>query len=251
MNLYKYLLLCCLGILFACKKEIKPPIEPTPEPTEDDHIKADIYDYFNKYSLWTEQIPDRDEDERLAFVRQYRSNSAVLNTLMGLTPYYDGYKGSIDRFSFLDESGADGSISRTNGLRMDANDGYVLYLSWGILSESEEKAYPVVYLVEGGSPGQAIGMTRGSIVLEWNDDDEVTVSLQKDEQGNLVKDINGNYVMVRAEYNKVLAKINTGIKGSSLKIKAITPDDEEKTYTMTYKTYDIDPVLADTIYEDS
>src|SRR5690606_28963939 len=57
------------------------------------------------------------------------------------------------------------------------------------------------------------------------------------------------YVMVESEYNKVMGKINTGIGGSSLKIKALTADDEERTYTMTYNTYDIDPVLLDTIYK--
>src|SRR5690606_18075916 len=188
MSLYRFfLVLVCLGLTLACKKEITNPPDPIVpiEPTEQDRLKATIYDYYNKYSLWTEHIPDRNEDERLTFIRQHRSNNAVLNALKSLTPPHPGYNGSIDRFSFLDESDSEGNTSLATGQRMDTNDGYGLYFSWGILSETEAEAYPVIYLVEGGSPGHVSGIRRGSIVLALNDDDNVKVSLEKDQQGEL------------------------------------------------------------------
>src|SRR5690606_4338178 len=158
MNLHKYfLLLLCLGLFFACKKEIKNPPNPTPEPTEQERLRASIYDYFNKYSLWTEQIPDLDENGRMDFVKKYSSNQSLLTALKNMTPYYAGYRGSIDRFSFLDETDAEGNVSYADGFRMDTNEGYGLYFFWGYIEE-EDIARPVIYFVEGGSPGQQKGI---------------------------------------------------------------------------------------------
>ncbi|PRD49333.1 S41 family peptidase [Sphingobacterium haloxyli] len=236
MNLYKYLLLCCLGLLFACKKEIKPPVEPKPEPTEDDFIKGDIYDYFNKYSLWTEQIPDLDEEGRLEFVKKYSSNNNLLAALKNMTPFYAGYNGSIDRFSFLDESSADGNLSYTDGFRMDTNEGYGLYYGWGILSSSATVAYPVIFFVEGGSPAQKEGVTRGSIVYAVNEDEDITVGY------------NGSNLN-QTDVRRVGAKLEAALEASSLKLKVETASGEEKVFTLGYEdAYEIDPVILDSVY---
>lgn len=236
MNLYKYLLLCCLGILFACKKEIKPPVEPRPEPTEDDHIKADIYDYFNKYSLWTEQIPDRDEKERLDFVKTYSSNGNLLTALKNMTPFYAGYNGSIDRFSFLDESDSEGNLSYADGFRMDTNDGYGLSFGWGVLTANATKAYPVIYFVEGGSPAQKGDVKRGSIVYAINGDEDITVRY------------NGSNLN-QTDVRDFAKKLDAALAANSLDLKVETAEGEEKEYTLAYgNSYDIDPVILDTVY---
>lgn len=240
MNLYKQLrllLLLLLGVIVSCEKEIKDRPE-RPEPTEDEEIRASIYDYFNKYSLWTDQIPDRDEEERLAFVEQYTSNNGVLNALKGLTPFYKGYDGSIDRFSFLDESDADGNVSRSDGMRMDTNDGYGLYFGWGILSPNAKEAYPVIFFVEGGSPAQKAGVTRGTIVYALNDE-EITVGLTS--TGRLDE----------AQQQRMEHKLNAALEAKSLTLDTETADGEDEVYTLSYKTYDIDPIVADTIYKAS
>src|SRR5690606_32416846 len=237
MNLHKYfLLLLCLGLFFACKKEIKNPPNPTPEPTEQERLRASIYDYFNKYSLWTEQIPDLDENGRLDFVKKYSSNQSLLTALKNMTPYYAGYRGSIDRFSFLDESSAEGNLSHADGLRMDTDEGYGLNYGWGVLSASATVAYPVIFFVEGGSPAQKMGLTRGSIVYAVNDDEDITVGY------------NGSNLN-QADVRRVGAKLETALEASSLKLKVETADGEEEEYTLIYATYEIDPVVKHTVYE--
>src|SRR5690606_27159721 len=85
--------------------------------------------------------------------------------------------GSIDRFSFLDESDSEGNLSYADGFRMDTNDGYGLSFGWGVLSNTATKAYPVIYFVEGGSPAAVSGITRGDIVYAINGDEDVGVEL--------------------------------------------------------------------------
>lgn len=233
MNLHQYLLLLCLAILFACEKEIKNPA--TTEPTEEERLRASIYDYFDKYSLWTESIPDRSEDERLAFVKNYASNQSLLTALKNMTPYYAGYSGSIDRFSFLDESGAEGNVSYADGFRMDTNEGYGLYFGWGIIG-SVDYARPVVFFVEGGSPAQIEGVTRGAIVYAINGDENVTVRYS---EGSLNS----------TDLNNFRTKLNAALEANELKLKVETVDGEEVEYTMEYDTYEIDPVVKHTVYE--
>ncbi|RZF59937.1 S41 family peptidase [Sphingobacterium corticibacterium] len=240
MNLHKYLLLLlCLGLLFACKKEIKNPPNPiTEEPTEQDRLRASIYDYFNKYSLWTAQVPDLDEEGRLEFVKKYSSNQSLLTALKNMTPFHSGYSGSIDRFSFIDESGADGNAnsSYADGIRMDTNEGYGLYYGWGILSSSATVAYPVIFFVEGGSPAWKEGVTRGSIVYAVNDDENITVGY------------NGSNLN-QADVRRVGTKLEAALEANSLKLKLETASGEDKVFTLGYQdSYDIDPVILDSVY---
>src|SRR5690606_30355098 len=241
MSLYRFFLaLVCLGLILGCKKEITNPPDPIipTEPTEQDHLKASIYDYYNKYSLWTEQIPDLDEQGRLDFVKDYSSNNSLLTALKNMTPYYDGYRGSIDRFSFLDESGADGNAnsSYADGIRMDTNDGYGLYYGWGILPSSATVAYPVIFFVEGGSPAWKEGVTRGSIVYAVNDDENITVGY------------NGSNLN-QADVRRVGTKLEAALEANSLKLKLKTASGEDKVFTLGYEnSYDIDPVILDSVY---
>lgn len=239
MNLYKYLFLICLGMLFACEKEIQQPgggKEP-PINEEDERIKERIYYYFNEQSFWTEYIPDRNEEERKAFVKNYTSNTALLNALKGLTPFHSGYSGSIDRFSFLDESNAEGntSSSYSDGIRMDTNDGYGLYYGWGRLSQTATVVYPVIFFVEGGSPADKEGVKRGAIVYAVNDDEDITVRY------------NGG--MNQTDARRVEAKLESALEASTLKLKLQSVDGEETDYTLNYQTYDINPIVKDTIYK--
>src|SRR5690606_3934314 len=117
MSLYRFfLVLVCLGLTLACKKEITNPPDPIVpiEPTEQDRLKATIYDYYNKYSLWTEQIPDLDEQGRVDFVKEYSSNNSLLTALKNMTPYYTVYRGSIDRLSLLDFSARRSQVHSQN-----------------------------------------------------------------------------------------------------------------------------------------
>lgn len=253
MNLHKYLLFLCLGLLFSCKKEIKnppDPIEPV-EPAEADYIKADIYDYFNRYSLWTEQIPDLNEEERLAFVQRYSSNESLLTALKGMTPYFNfepyltldipvGTR--YDRYSFLDETEAEGNISYADGFRMDTEEGYGLYFFWGQVDEDGEKwARPVLYLVEGGSPGDKKGLKRGMIVLEINELTETRVAVIYREGGYYIND--------RAQAKRIQDSWYDAMEGSVLTLKTKDAENRIEKYILDYATsYEIDPVVLDSIY---
>lgn len=246
MNLHKYLLFLCLGLLFACKKEIKSPPTPiTEEPTEQERLRASIYDYFNKYSLWTEQIPDLDEEGQLDFVKGYSSNTALLSALKNMTPQYSfkPYQtlnitvgNRYDRYSFLEESETEGTINRADGFRMDTNDGYGLSFGWGILTANATIAYPVIYFVEGGSPAQKGGVKRGSIVYAINGDEDITVRY------------NGSSLN-QTDVRNFTTKLEAALEANSLDLEVETAEGEEKKYTLGYQdAYDIDPVILDSVY---
>lgn len=247
----KYLFLVSLALLFACEKEVgssDPDPEPDPTPvsdrTNDELIRDSIYYYYNLYSYWTQSIPDYEDP--YTFSSNYGSNQGVLDALMVLTPTYNYLPYTYlsvdpgthyDRYSFIqEEEGTSGQVSIT-GLRMDTNEGYGMYFGLGLLSQNGP-VYLVIYFVEGGSPASQAGITRGSVVYAINDDTNVTMRYE-----------NGS--VNESDYNTVVNKLLNGLESSSLKIKAqnIAKNEAEKEYTLTYRTYDIDPILADTVYK--
>ncbi len=253
MNLHKYLLLLlCLGLLFACKKEIKNPPNPiTEEPTEQDRLRASIYDYFNKYSLWTAQVPDLDEEGRLEFVKKYSSNQSLLTALKNMTPQYSfqpyqtldiAVGNRYDRYSFIDESGAEGNVSYADGFRMDTNDGYGLYFYWGYIEE-ENSARPVIYFVEGGSPGQQKGIKRGLTVLAINERENTSVPVIYRNGGYYLSDEDLAQEIQDEWYDAMMDE------ESDLSLKFRDQEGEISEYVMKYTpSYEIDPVILDSVY---
>ncbi|MBD1420622.1 S41 family peptidase [Sphingobacterium chuzhouense] len=252
MNLQKYLLLLCLGILFACKKEIKSPPNPEPEePTEQERLRANIYDYFNKYSLWTENIPDLDEKGRLDFVKKYSSHQGLLTALKNMTPQYffQPYQtlnitvgNRYDRYSFLDESDTEGNVSYADGFRMDTNEGYGLYFYWGQIQENSENwARPVIYFVEGGSPGQQKGIKRGLTVQAINERENTRVSVVY-RNGNYYIEDENLAQQIQNEWYDAMDK-------PELKLKLKDSEGLINDYTLNHaSSYEIDPVILDSIY---
>jgi len=238
MKTWKYLLLLiCLGLVMGCKKEVEPtPEPPEPEDTKEQLIRDSIYYYYNQQSLWTEYVPDN--TVLRTFTAAYSSNEDVLSALKALTPFYAGYNGSIDRFSFIQDNGSGSQQRSSNGLRMDTNDGYGMYFGWRIISET--LAAPVLYFVEGGSPAQKAGITRGSMLLAINDDTDVTAAYSCNQSGSCFVET--------AAFNNFQTKLNTAIAANSLRLKMRTVNDVDKDYTLSYETYNINPILADTIY---
>ncbi|GHE41288.1 S41 family peptidase [Sphingobacterium griseoflavum] len=220
----------------SCKKEVGPTPEPEPVDTKEQLIRDSIYYYYNQQSLWTEYIPDN--TVLRTFTASYTSNDEVLRALKARTPYYAGYNGSIDRFSFIEEKGSGSQQRSSNGLRMDTNDGYGMYFGWRIISET--LAAPVLYFVEGGSPAQKAGITRGSMLLSLNDATDVTAPYNCNASGAC-------YVETNA-FNDFQNKLNTATNGNTMRLKVRTVDGQEIERTLTNGTYVIDPLLADTVY---
>lgn len=247
MNLYKYLLLLCLSLLLACKKEIKNP--SIPEPTKEDYIRADIYDYFNKYSLWTEQISDLDEKGRLDFAMKYSSNDSLLVDLKNMTPYFNflPYQtldikvgNRYDRYSYIDESDTEGNVSYADGFQMDISEGYGLYFYWGYVEE-ENAARPVIYFVEGGSPGRQKGIKRGLTVLAINERENTSVPV-------IYRD-GGYYLSDESLAEEIQDEWYDAMDKPDLSLKFRDQEGEVSEYTMNYaSSYDIDPVILDSVY---
>lgn len=234
-----FVLLFCLIFAAGCKKDSPAP---DPEPpvtvdTDDELMRDSIYYYYNLYSLWTQNIPDH--SVLRTFTAPYRSNQSVLDALKALTPYYAGYGTSIDRFSYLVDDASTGQSSSNNAraFRMDTNDGYGIYFAWGRLSNTATVAYPIFFFVEGGSPAQVAGLTRGCVLLALNGDEQVTARINSD--GSSVNS---------SDYNSFLTKFNTAIAASSLRLKVRNTAGEERELNLANRTYEINPISADTIY---
>lgn len=239
MKNWNFLLLFCLIFAIGCAKDSPSPDPEPPTTTDTDEAltRDSIYYYYNLYSLWTDSIPDY--DVLRTFTEPYTSNLSVLDALKALTPYYAGYGTNIDRFSYLVDDAASGitSANSARGLRMDTSEGYGIYFSWGRLSDGATVAYPVFFFVEGGSPAQVAGITRGSILRALNGDEAVTARINSD--GNSVNS---------TDYNNFLTKFNAAIASSSLTLRIEDLNGEEHEYELANRTYEINPILADTVY---
>lgn len=257
MNLYKYVLLLCLVFVFACEKEIKKPVDPTPEeveePTEEESIRMRIADYYKKYSLWTDDINDLDEKEQLALAKRYTSNQSILTALKNMTPTYSFRPYTTmnvrvgtryDRYSFLDESDAEGNVSYADGIRMDANEGYGLYFYWGLVTEGTENwARPVIYFVEGGSPAQQSGVRRGSVVLGINDIEDTKVATVYRGGKYEIADTD----MAKAE--RIQEAWYAGMDAATLALKIRTEEEPVVDHNLTHAaSYDIKPIITDSVY---
>ncbi|KGE15015.1 S41 family peptidase [Sphingobacterium deserti] len=235
MKIGKYFVfMLCIGLAMGCKKDLDPP---TPEPvdTKEELIRDSIYYYYNLQSLWTEYVPDN--SVLRTFTASYTSNDNLLNALKGLTPFHAGYNGSIDRFSFLEGSGEGSQLSSSVGLRMDTNDGYGMYVGWRTISETT--AEPVLYLVEGGSPAQRAGITRGAILLSLNGDENMTAPYDCPGTGE------NRPCYVRGA---LPGRIDAALNAPSMRARMRLLNGEEHDYNLANETYEIKPILADTVY---
>ncbi|WP_437919111.1 S41 family peptidase [Sphingobacterium sp. LRF_L2] len=249
----KYVLLLGLGLLFACKKDVESPTpDPDPDPvesTDEELIRDSIYYYYNLYSYWTTNVPDY--DVLRTFTESYDSYQGVLDALTVLTPtynfkaytYLDIDPGThYDRYSFIQDNSSSTQLASSTGLRMDTNEGYGMYFSFIVTDIVNLKASLIIYFVEGGSPAQVSGITRGSLVTAINDDTNVQLSV--------VKNSDASYsISDRSAYNTLVNKLNDAIEANSLSLKVKGLDNIEKVHTLGYKTYNINPILANKVFK--
>lgn len=240
MKNWNFLIAVCLLFAFGCQKDVTAPEPepPTVEDTDEQLTRDSIYYYYNLYSYWTDSIPDY--DVLRTFTEPYGSNTEVLNALKALTPFYANYGGSIDRFSYLvEDDDTNGQLSSARGFRMDTNVGYGMYFSWVIVTDTE--AAPVIYFVEGGSPAQVAGVTRGSILVELNGDDDLRVPYDCESEGGAC------YVESAGNINFQNA-LNTALNAASFDMRVQPIEGPARDFTLSSATYEIDPILADTVY---
>lgn len=221
----------------SCKKEIvidpdppSPPPNPVVQRTTDELVRDSVYHYYKLYSLWTERIPVYDPISE--FTDGFTSPNQVLNALKGQTPYFPFYGGAIDRFSFLESI----SSSSSGSARADNADGYGIYTT--IVQVAPTVGHFYIHFVEGNSPADLAGIRRGDRIVSIGEQTDIEVPLAE-QNGRLVVTNSTNVNLVR-----------NALAGGALKLGVQRREEESlRTVDLTYRTYPIDPVVMDTIYE--
>ncbi len=232
-------LLAIISLLFfSCKKEVTSPESEidnsSVERTSEQLLKDSIYYYYKLYSLWEKSIPKYEVIS--SFTDTIKTSERVLDVLKSKTPYFAGYSGPYDRFSYFTTLDTDGGTNAR--LKMDESDGYGLFFSIGAIDE--EVAYPIVHFVEGGSAASIAGLERSDIVLELNSVD-MKIAVSCNQQGCKASD--------PIKFNGIIDKLKESLESTSMSIKVKKNNNLIKTYQLTNGTYEINPLTLDTVFE--
>ncbi|MGO1648054.1 MAG: S41 family peptidase [Sphingobacterium sp.] len=219
-----FLILVMLLTVVSCKKD-PAQISPPPRPggdgdrTSEQRVLDSVYSKYKKLSYWESSIEIADPISDLT--DSYTHAEGLLSYLKSQTPkktdyvVHPEYSGPLDRFSWIED--LDGGTS--SSARADLADGYGLYLTFD--GSKEDSLF--VYFVEGGSPGAEAGIKRGQRVIQME----------------------GDSAMVYSN----LTNITDYIEGNKLNITVYSESKGELDLDLTYTTYDIDPIVQDTIYQ--
>lgn len=226
------------GLIFqSCKKEIAPtdptePTGPTAERTTDQMVIDDIYRYYKEQSYWTSSVENADPIS--SFTNRYFASNAdlmtnarsILNALKAQTPFYAGYNGPLDRFSYV----AEASVGSAN-LRADRSDGYGIFETVARIDNSST-GYIYINFVEGGSPAAQVGIQRGDKIVGINNNQNLEVPL--------------------SENGAILSQTAINLVADALESASFTIAVERAgriyRHDLTYGNYEIDPLMADTVY---
>ncbi|WP_312696683.1 S41 family peptidase [Sphingobacterium mizutaii] len=220
----KLLVVLTIVSIFGCKKDLKdisPPPRPGGNRTIDQQVLDSVYSKYKYLSYWESSIQVVDPISNLT--DKYTDSDELLSYLMGQTPqktnyiYHPRYNGPLDRFSWLEDISSDSKAS----LKADLADGYGLYMAF----DGDRGDSLFVYFVEGGSPGQVAGIKRGDKVLEMQGDKKMVFS------------------------NK--AKVDQYIEEKNLSIKTENPQRVQKSYNLTYTSYDIQPFQLGKVFTEN
>lgn len=234
-----FFLLAIISLLFfSCKKEVPSPEKKVGnsnvERTSEQLLKDSIYYYYKLYSLWEKSIPKYEVIS--SFTDTIKTSERVLDLLKSKTPYFAGYLGSYDRFSYFTTLEKEGGTNAR--LKMDENDGYGLFFSIGAVNE--EVAYPIIHFVEGGSTASLSGLERSDIVLELNNLD-MKIGVSCTQQGCKAAD--------PVKFNAIIDRLTESLESTSMSIKVKKSNNLIKTYQLTNGTYEINPLTLDTVFE--
>lgn len=222
----QFLILVFLLTTIGCEKD-PAKISPPPRPGGDDdngaiseqRVLDSVYSKYKSLSYWTSSIEVVDPISDLT--ANYSSAERLLSYLKSQTPektdyvFHPEYSGPLDRFSWIEEL----DESSSSSARADLADGYGLYLTF----DGRKNDSLFVYFVEGGSPAAKAGMKRGQRIIEME----------------------GDSTMVYSN----LANIEDYIERGNLHLTVYDESGGTGAFDLTYATYDIDPVVRDTIYQ--
>jgi len=221
-----------LLFLWACKKDI--PIKPEkPERSQEQLVKDSVYYFYKLYSLWSDGVLPTG-DAAVAFSDKYESPWDVLNALKGATPFHLGYQSGIDRFSYVEDI-RNGDQSE---LRMGTDSGFGIFLSIG--SVSEDKAYPVVYFVEGGSPADQKGIVRSDVILQIDGYGDLGIEVECGPRSCEVVDPD--------QYQRLIDNLLAAMAQNQMKLTLLHADGSESTANLSSSHYKVNPIIKHEVY---
>lgn len=204
-------ILVCVFLFPSCSKTEVPRVLPKPvrENTREDKLKDSVYLYTYYMYLWQEQLPTSFP------TKNYKSAEHVL---AALTEYSkDPVTGiKLDRFSFLDRSGA---------VDQEIREGRLGSFGFDVRYQNETDLY--VKMVYPGSPADEAGIERGFHILSIN--------------GNSNLD---NRLHEPNDY----AFIFNALDEESINLELKKPDGTTVTTSLERKVFFLDPVFYSNIY---
>lgn len=217
------LALLTLLVVMGCEKDPEK-ISPPPRPDDDGgpsaaHVLDSVYSTYKRLSYWESAVEVYDPISDLT--DDYSDAHRLLSYLKSQTPkktdyvFHPEYSGPLDRFSWVED------LTETSGssARADLADGYGLYLTFdGSKSDSL-----FVYFVEGGSPAAKAGIRRGQRVTQMEGDSDMV-------------------------YDNV-KNIEEYLERKALNLTVYSEATGEIDFDLSYTSYDIDPIVQDTVYQ--
>jgi carboxyl-terminal processing protease len=205
--------------ILSCKKEPGLVAEEKKR-SADQMLKDSIYYYYKRYSLWSD-TSILDKNSVYSYTDNYGSPADLVNALRGSTPFHALYNGAIDRFSYLTDMNNTGQRS------------FGVFLS--IAAVSAQKAYPVVYFVEGGSPADLAAIRRSDVVLGIDDQQDLGIPVTCNDNGCTVVD--------QTAYQAVISKLLNAMAQTSMRIRVRHTDASESTAELSSNRYVLNPII--------
>lgn len=212
--------------LFSCKKETptRPLEKPQRNLTTEDLLKDSVYMYTHYFYLWQDQLPSggsfnffTKEWSGVPLTDQllrYKTAEEVLEALKSYAKDPNGE--TLDRFSFLDRTGA---------VNESIQEGLSGSFGFDVRYNNETDLF--IKLVHPNSPADKAGIKRGWQVLE----------------------INGNKDLDLASFDADdFAFLDRALGASSINLKMKKEDGVEATIQLLRTNFQIKPILYDHVY---
>lgn len=234
-NLSWFLFLSAMFALGACKKHSPKPISPGGDTTanssrlsDEDSLKFYVWYYMESDSsnipqyYWYNQVPSTFNWAS----SQFSTADSVLSGQTGLTSYptYEGKK--VDRYSFLDRTGA---------VAQEIEGGQSGDMGFDISWAADQNGNTTLWVIYSyaNSPAGSAGVQRGWEITAVNGNTNVSY------------DGPGYGTGTDANVNMVLNAVY-GSQSASFTFER--PDGTDTTISISPETYNLNPVLFDTVY---
>lgn len=217
----------------ACKRAEFPDPEVV-QRSQAELIKDSVFYYYTRYSLWAGML-DQHANADYVFSDSHQTPQDVLDALKRATPYLPAYGGSIDRFSYIKNTDASGLQAEGPN---EPGSGFGLFISIGAVTN--ERAYPVIYFVEGGSPAARAGLKRSDIVLSVNGSKDLGIPVSCGSQGC--------HIIDETRYQQVINILLEAMDLAEMDIEVRRSNQSRASIQINSQLYQVDPVISDQVF---